>query len=372
MARFIAKVFQLGSGNNYIIILVCDSVIHIDLIFNDNTSGIYSHTECTGSGYTITINSTTYDENNPAGVETILNTNNCDSVLTIDLDFLPDASGSFEHTDCANEGYEIIINGTPYNQSNPTGTEIFQAANDCDSVVYVELTFLPVTQTPLEHNGCIGDGYFVIINGTVYDELNPTGVETLPNYIGCDSVILIDLNFSDTYTDEVTHDGCIGDGYTVVVGGTTYDENNPTGTETLPGNPGCDTVVTIDLQFNTEITHEENHNRCVDDGFSITVNNVLYDENNPTGTETITSVSGCDSVVTIDLFFADTIRRIENHHHCEGDGFSITVNNVVYDENNPTGTETMTSVTGCDSVVEVNLNFVVRNHSRRKPQSLRG
>ena len=104
----------------------------------------------------------------------------------------------------------------------------------------------------------------------------------------------------------------------------------------------------------------------MDDGFSIIVNNVLYDENNPTGTETMTSVSGCDSVVTIDLFFADTIRRIENHHHCEGDGFSISVNNVVYDENNPTGTETMTSVAGCDSIVEVNLNFVVRYLSAPK------
>ena len=50
--------------------------------------------------------------------------------------------------------------------------------------------------------------------------------------------------------------GCENDGYTVVVNGTTYDEANPTGTEVIAnGNAlGCDSTVTINLVFNTSLT----------------------------------------------------------------------------------------------------------------------
>src|SRR5690606_11348766 len=44
--------------------------------------------------------------------------------------------------------------------------------------------------------------------------------------------------------------GCEGDGYGIVINGTTYDEANPTGQEILPGTGlECDTLVDITLTY---------------------------------------------------------------------------------------------------------------------------
>ncbi len=52
-----------------------------------------------------------------------------------------------------------------------------------------------------------------------------------------------------------------------------------------------------------------------------------------------------------------TIKGNESYSGCEGDGYSVTVNGVVYDETNPSGTQILTSYQGCDSIVSINLAF---------------
>ena len=46
-----------------------------------------------------------------------------------------------------------------------------------------------------------------------------------------------------------THDGVMGDGYSVTVDTSTYNEANPTGIDTLVAANGCDSVVTTTLVF---------------------------------------------------------------------------------------------------------------------------
>jgi gliding motility-associated-like protein len=88
-----------------------------------------------------------------------------------------------------------------------------------------------------------------VVNGTTYDESNPTGTELMTTVFGCDSTVTINLVFLANLEGEETYTGCEGDGYSVIVNGTVYDESNPTGTETITGT-GCDSIVTINLVFN--------------------------------------------------------------------------------------------------------------------------
>jgi len=83
------------------------------------------------------------------------------------------------------------------------------------------------------HVGCFNDGYSIIVNGNVYDESNPSGVESLVNAAGCDSIVTIDLTFNASIIENVNYVGCIGDGYSILVNGTQFDESNPVGIETL-------------------------------------------------------------------------------------------------------------------------------------------
>lgn len=59
------------------------------------------------------------------------------------INVLPELTGTNNSTICASE--ELIINGTAYDASNPTGTEVFTNIdpNGCDSTVTVSLNVLP-------------------------------------------------------------------------------------------------------------------------------------------------------------------------------------------------------------------------------------
>jgi nitrate reductase NapAB chaperone NapD len=110
--------------------------------------------------------------------------------------------------------------------------------------------------------GCNGDGYTVTVNGNIYNEANPSGIETLNNINGCDSVVTIILTFNSSITGNENYIGCVGDGYSVDVNGTIYDEANPTGTETLAAVAGCDSVVSINLIFNSVLTGTDVQSAC--------------------------------------------------------------------------------------------------------------
>lgn len=54
---------------------------------------------------------------------------------------------------------------------------------------------------------------------------------------------------TDTFTGEENYVGCMGDAYAVPVGGTIFNESNPTGMVNLLTADGCDSIVTVDLTF---------------------------------------------------------------------------------------------------------------------------
>ena len=335
----------------------CDSTVTIDLTFNTVNNGVETYTGCSGDGYAIVVNGVTYDESNPSGTETMSNIYGCDSIVTIDLTFNTSSIGSETYIGCSGDGYSIDVNGVSYDESNPSGTETLSNTNGCDSSVTIDLIFNNLSNGSETYAGCSGDGYAVVVNGTTYDEANPAGTETLSNAFGCDSTVTIDLTFNTVNNGVETYTGCSGDGYAVVVNGVTYDESNPSGTETMSNIFGCDSTISIDLTFNSPSTGSEVHVGCNGDGYAVTVNGIIYNEANPTGIETLSNINGCDSVVSIELTFNSSITGNENYTGCLGDGYSIDVNGTTYDEANPTGTETLTAVAGCDSIVTVDLIF---------------
>src|SRR5690606_10846301 len=149
--------------------------------------------------------------------------------------------------------------------------------------ITISLVFDAESAGQVTYSGCQGDGYSVVVNGTVYDEAHPAGTEVLPNAAGCDSTVTISLQFAPPDTTDIIYNGCNGDGYSIVVNGTTYDESNTSGTEVMTNGIGCDSVLVIDLNFTNEIITVLDPLLC--HGESIVVNGTVYDENNPTGQE---------------------------------------------------------------------------------------
>ncbi|MCP4121927.1 MAG: T9SS type A sorting domain-containing protein, partial [Bacteroidetes bacterium] len=269
-------------------------------------------------------------------------------------------------------GYSIMVGGTTFNEANPDGviTLSGSASNGCDSVVTVDLTFescvCPAVFHTETYSGCSGDGYSVQVNGTVYNESNPAGMETFMggSFNGCDSVVTVSLSFAPPPSNgNFEYQGCMGDGFSIEIGGVIYDETNTSGTAVPAGIGfnGCDSTVSVNLTFFPGASGSHAYSGCEGDGYSIQVNGVIYNESNDSGTELIDggAANGCDSTVTIALNYAPASAGVLTYSGCAGDNFSVLVNGTTYNEGNPIGIETFDfgAANGCDSTVAVNLDF---------------
>ncbi|MEM1321235.1 MAG: gliding motility-associated C-terminal domain-containing protein [Bacteroidota bacterium] len=324
----------------------CDSTIIVILDFQSSVSSTFEPTLCPGEERII--NGNTYDQGTPSGIETLTAASGCDSIVNINLQFLSNSSFSLNEDICPGESR--LINGNTYDQNRPTGTEIISAANGCDSIITVNLQVLTPSSSTIDDHICSGGS--TIVNGTVYDQNNPTGTETLTAANGCDSVVTVNLQILQPSSFSLSEDICPGESR--LVNGTVYDQNRPTGTETLTAANGCDSVITVNLQILQPSSFSLSEDICP--GESRLVNGTIYDQSRPTGTETLTAANGCDSVVTVNLQILSPASTLVNQAICEGE--SILVNGAIYNQSRPTGTETLTAANGCDSVITVDLQIL--------------
>jgi hypothetical protein len=171
--------------------------------------------------------------------------NGCDSIVTENINPLPELTSSINTTLCAGES--IAINGTVYDSSNPTGTEVFMSSGalGCDSTVTINLNVIPALESTITATICAEES--MTINGTVYDASNPTGTEVFTNVgtNGCDSTVTIDLTVLPAITSTYSPIVCLEE--SIVINGTTYDITHMGGTEVFTSTNGCDSIVTINL-----------------------------------------------------------------------------------------------------------------------------
>lgn len=334
----------------------CDSLVNVSLSFFPPATGNFETTICETDN--IVFNGTTYDINNSSGTETLVGqaANGCDSIVDVQVNFFPTAIGDFETTIC--ETGNIVFNGTTYDINNSSGTEtlVGQATNGCDSIVNVQINFFPPAQGSLAVTICEGENF--VFNGTTYDANNTSGTETLvgQSVNGCDSIVAVNIDFFPAAIGEFSTEICPGSN--IVFNGTTYDENNTSGTEILAGQSanGCDSIVNVSITFSDPVISQIEETFC--SGAVLTVNGTDYDENNPSGTEVLpgAAANGCDSTIQINLQFITTVEVDRSETLCPGE--SVLINGVVYDENNPSGTELIPGGGGvCDSLITINLSF---------------
>lgn len=171
-----------------------------------------------------------------------------DSVITVQLVFLQRPETTIAQNLCA--GDTLYVNGTAYHDHFYLGEEIVPggAANGCDSLIHVALTFLPVQST---YNATICEGDTIYINNHAYHAFNRSGEEIIENgaSAGCDSIIQVSLEVLVPPFSEMKDTLCPGEFLTI--NGNRYDENNRAGFEILEGAAasGCDSLVTIALAF---------------------------------------------------------------------------------------------------------------------------
>ncbi|SFT47391.1 Por secretion system C-terminal sorting domain-containing protein [Lishizhenia tianjinensis] len=319
-----------GAASNYVVGAGLTSGM------NANFSSV---TSC--GDYTWAENSMTYTTSG-LYTETTTNVNGCDSIIVLNLTVL--GADAITETVTACNTYTWATNNQTYTTSGQY-VETLTNINGCDSIVTLDLTIgLPTSGTDVI-TAC--DSY-TWIDGVTYTASNNTATHTIPNALGCDSVVTLDLtiNNSDAVTQTVSNCGI----YTWAENGQSYFQSGQY-THTLTNINGCDSVITLDLTINLDYTIADNVNAC--DSYTWPVNGMTYTASG-THTENFTSVGGCDSTRILNLTVNSSTSSTQTEVACAtytwaADGMTYTTSGQY--------TATLQTVAGCDSVVTLDLTI---------------
>lgn len=335
----------------------CDSVVTVNLSFRAGGLNLTRGALCPGDSRVI--NGVEYNEFNLTGGDTIPggSFNGCDSVIRVEFTLLEEPQAALTPVLCP--GQFVVVNGERYDEQRRQGEEriVGAAANGCDSVVHIFLTYEQEKQGSQELPICPGGS--AMYRGELYDESRPSGAVRLPGGAvnGCDSLVNVSVRVLPEPEGELVFRLCPGE--TVFYNGTSYSVSRPTGQERLPGlaSNGCDSLVNVRVELMPEPMGTVRFELCP--GETIVYNGTEYSDSRPTGTEIFTGMAsnGCDSLVVVQVDVLPEARGSYRPVICENE--QLTFNGTIYDASNPTGQERLPGMggNGCDSLVDVALQF---------------
>jgi gliding motility-associated-like protein len=291
----------------------CATIQNMTVVVNTTSSSISNLTIC-DNDLPFIWNGLTFSENGTQSTTLTSNNTGCDSTVTLNLSVNPTFSIIEELTICQSE-LPYLWNGITFANSGSQTASLF-TANGCDSIVTLNLTVISEFTSLETHIGCMGDGYSVDVNGTIYDEANPTGTETVTAVAGCDSIVSINLIFNSVLPGTDVQSAC--DSYTWI-DGNTYNSSNNDAMWVIPSVSGCDSIITLELTITNSNTGTDIKSAC--DTYTWIDGNT-YTTSNNNATWVLTNIEGCDSLVTLDLTINDSPTLIDFSNggtYCEGE-----------------------------------------------------
>lgn len=200
-----------------------------------------------------------------------------------------DTSYSSQNTNAC--GSYTVPSGDETYLVSGTYNDTVQNVYGCVQVITINVAIMSNTTSNLAITKCtfyeVPSGDEIYTSSGIYND-------TIPNSVGCDSVITISLNIIPPTLDTITVIDCTNP-YTVPSGDETY---NITGIyhDTIPNFSGCDSILTIYYfgggAINLNVTSCGPYTVPSGDE-TYSVSGIYMD--------TLTSVSGCDSILEIDL-----------------------------------------------------------------------
>ena len=331
------------SGNynyTYSSIYGCDSIVTLDLTVVDTIKVTMSASICEGQSYTFGSQTLI-----AAGAYTDLSVSagGCDSLTT--LLFTVNSKDSIGMVESICEGSSYLFNGDLYSNDTIITANLMNI-NGCDSLVTLALSIIPTQITAASAAICANGSY--LFGGT---NLSSAGSysHTFIAVNGCDSVVNLDLNVYATHSENISASICEGQSYSF--GGNNY---NLTGvySHTVNNMAGCDSTTTLTLTVNEIDSLVLDVQVCMGGSYVVDGNS-----HNTTGTyvHTMNNITGCDSVVTLNLTVVDTIKVTLYASVCEGQSYTFGAQTL---STSGTYTDLSTSlIGGCDSVTTLYLTI---------------
>jgi hypothetical protein len=187
----------------------------------------------------------------------------------------------------------------------------------CDSIITIDLTVKYSTSATINPEQCYSylspsGNYTWTTSGIYYD--------TIPNMAGCDSILTIDLTIKNATSATINPEECTS--YTSPSGNFTWTTSGIF-YDTIPNGVGCDSIITVDLTINNSTTATITPVAC----FSYVSPSGLHTwTSSGMHADTIPNVAGCDSIISINL----TINTVDTAVTQNGFTLTATATGAVY------------------------------------------
>ncbi len=220
------------------------------------------------------------------------------------------------------------------------------SVNQKDTIYNISVEVKPLVVKSFDAAICIGDVYA----DNNFEPLTRAGIykRKLASASGCDSVVVVNLTVNPISEVVITDTICFGGKYSW--NGAEYNRTGMYVDTLISTVTGCDSIVTLLLKVTDAPQVRDTIDLCSGKSYefgkqTITESGVY--------TETFKTISGCDSIVTLVVNVADDFRTTINEFICTGEIYSGNGFNGIPKAG--TYTLPLTSSGGCDSTIVLNL-----------------
>ncbi len=200
------------------------------------------------------------------------------------------------------QGESILLGGAQQTESG-IYTDVFITSQGCDSTVITNLSINPVQSVLKEHDLCPGGsiqvGSSTYTNAGVY-------IDTIQAITGCDSIVTSVIFILPTITTNIDVSICSGVNYDF---NGTFLTNEGVYSDTLATSEGCDSVVVLSLFVTPPNSSYESVEICSNEYYTFAGQDLIA---SGIYTDTLSTASGCDSVLVLELSVLDCEFEISN------------------------------------------------------------
>ncbi len=315
----------------------CDSLVTVTVSALQASTGSLNVSVCEGGTFQYQGTGMTPGETR---IFNLTNYLGCDSIVTVTVNAIPPPATSFNAKVCPGEFYQYEGVSLAIGQSQ---SFVLKTAGGCDSIVTVNVSALPTSTGTINTQVCQGGSY--VYQGTTI----PAGqsrVFTLVNYLGCDSVLTVNVTSQPPVTSSLNVKVCTGGTYNYQGASLTVGQSQ---SFTLSTPEGCDSVVTVTVGELQATQSTVNVSVCENEAYLFN-GNLL--QPNTTNVFTLQNWLGCDSIVTVNVASRKTSVSNLNASVCQGEVFEYNGTNIQIGE---TKTVILQNAEGCDSTVTVTV-----------------
>lgn len=286
----------------------CDSIVTFNLTVRPLASSLTGVSRCEGASYIFN-----GDTLSTSGIYnyTFTGSNGCDSTATLVLEFVGSFETNLQVAICVGESY---IFGNDTLTAAGDYSQLLTAQGDCDSLVNLALSILPLSESINDISICEGESYS--FNGL---DLSTSGQYTalLTGANGCDSTAILNLTVLPVQGSVLEATICANETYTF--NGLALNDSG-TYSAVLTGANGCDSTVVLTLNVlptqssNLSATICSNQTYAFE-GQEVSVQGIY--------TAVLQSVNGCDSIITLELSVLPTAQSSFAVSVCDGETYAF-------------------------------------------------